>query len=247
MAGNTSKPIEAVTTIGGRRVPYRILISQRARRLRLTISSGEVSVTLPKGVHHGEAEKMLQQNSAWLLKHLERAGKPRPAAKTLPPDVILLRGEVKKVVVIEEPDRRERVKVDESTDRLVLRVPPGAGKSGRSLAVPWLKARAREEIAAATSKWAARMGVNYRTITIRDQKTRWGSCSTSGTLSFNWRLVMAPPSILDYVVIHELAHLKQPNHSPAFWQVVAQFYPDYKKARAWLRGNTSLVRPPDLV
>lgn len=247
MAGKSSKPIEAVTTIGGRRVPYRILISQRARRLRLTISSGEVSVTLPKGVPHGEAEKMMQNNSDWLIKHLERDSKPRPAAKALPPDVILLRGEVKKVIVIEEAERRERVRIDESADRLVLRVPRGFGKGGRSLAVPWLKALARDELTAAASKWAARMGVSYHTIAIRDQKTRWGSCSTRGTLSFNWRLVMAPPAIMDYVVIHELAHLKQPNHSPAFWQVVAQYCPDYKKARAWLRGNGSLVRPPDLV
>lgn len=247
MAGKNTKPIEAVTTIGGRRVPYRILISQRARRLRLTISSGEVSVTLPKGVHHGEAEKMLHNNSDWLIKHLERASKPRPSAKTLPPDVILLRGEVKKIVIVEEADRRERIRIDEGADRLVMRVPRGFGKRGRSLAVPWLKALARDELTAEASKWAAKMGVSYRAITIRDQKTRWGSCSTRGTLSFNWRLVMVPPTIMDYVVIHELAHLKQPNHSPAFWQVVAQYYPDYKKARAWLRGNVSLVRPPDLV
>jgi len=160
--------------------------------------------------------------------------------------VILLRGEVKKVVIHEESERQTRLRVDEGADRLIIHAPVGTRKAGRSLAVPWLKAKAREEITAAAQQWASRMGLSYRSISIRDQKTRWGSCSSRGTLSFNWRLVMAPPAILEYVVIHELAHLKQPNHSRAFWQLTGQYYPDFKKARAWLRNNASLLRPVDL-
>lgn len=77
----------------------------------------------------------------------------------------------------------------------------------------------------------------YHRITIRDQKTRWGSCSAKGTLSFNWRLMLAPPAILDYVVVHELCHLTHMNHSTAFWQAVAEVYPDYRTARKWLKDH----------
>lgn len=75
----------------------------------------------------------------------------------------------------------------------------------------------------------------FTSITIREQKTRWGSCSTSGTLSFNWRLMLAPPKVLDYVVVHELCHFKYMNHSKEFWELVEQVYPDYKSCRAWLK------------
>lgn len=80
-------------------------------------------------------------------------------------------------------------------------------------------------------------GGTYSRITIRDQKTRWGSCSSKGTLSFNWRLMLAPPAILDYVVVHELCHLKHMDHSPAFWQAVGEVFPDYASARKWLRKH----------
>lgn len=247
MAQSQKEPIEASTTLAGRSVPYRVLISNRARRLRVTVADGQVSVTLPRGVPRGAAEKMLREHAEWVLKQLTRAAQPRRPDKSLPPDVILLRGEVVQVVVIEEPGRASRLRVEDTADRLILRVAPGEGKGGRALAVPWLKSRARAELSAAADQWAARMGVRFKSITIRDQKTRWGSCSNRGTLSFNWRLVMAPQAVQTYVVIHELAHLKQPNHSPAFWQIVAQHFPDYKKARAWLRQNAALLRPADLL
>ena len=80
-------------------------------------------------------------------------------------------------------------------------------------------------------------GGTYNRITIRDQKTRWGSCSAKGTLSFNWRLMLAPPAILDYVVVHELCHLTHMNHSAAFWQAVESVYPDYRNARKWLKEH----------
>ncbi len=81
------------------------------------------------------------------------------------------------------------------------------------------------------------LGVSYGNITIRDQKTRWGSCSSKGNLSFNWRLILAPPNVLDYVVVHELCHRKEMNHSPKFWALVESVMPDYKQYRKWLKEN----------
>ncbi len=97
--------------------------------------------------------------------------------------------------------------------------------------------QARSIIEQKVAYYARLMDVTYGRIAIRDQKTRWGSCSGEGNLNFNWRLIMAPAGVLDYVVIHELAHRKEMNHSKAFWSVVEQAMPDYKKYRNWLKEN----------
>lgn len=97
--------------------------------------------------------------------------------------------------------------------------------------------RARKIFPERTAYFAKRMGVTYNRITIREQKTRWGSCSSVGNLNYNWKLVLMPPGVLDYVVVHELAHRREMNHSAAFWKVVATWMPDYKKYRKWLRDN----------
>lgn len=96
---------------------------------------------------------------------------------------------------------------------------------------------AKEYIPKRVEYYHALTGGQYQKITIRDQKTRWGSCSSSGTLSFNYRLMLAPPRVLDYVVVHELCHLTHMNHSAAFWEMVASILPDYKEYRKWLREN----------
>lgn len=90
--------------------------------------------------------------------------------------------------------------------------------------------------------WSARMGLTYGRVSIRDQRTRWGSCSSKGNLNFNWRLVFAPQSVLDYVVIHELAHLREMNHSRRFWAKVAEFSPQHREHRRWLFDNYRSLR-----
>lgn len=97
---------------------------------------------------------------------------------------------------------------------------------------------AREYLEKRVLFYQSKTGGIYTSITIRSQKTRWGSCSSRGTLSFNWRLILAPPLILDYVVVHELCHLKHMDHSPAFWNAVAQVMPDYKIRRKWLKQHS---------
>ncbi len=96
---------------------------------------------------------------------------------------------------------------------------------------------ARARIESLAEREAAALGVSYARIAIRDQRTRWGSCSSRGTLSFNWRLVLAPPEVLDYVVVHELCHLHRADHSPHFWRLVQERRPGYRAERAWLREH----------
>ena len=100
-----------------------------------------------------------------------------------------------------------------------------------------LSERAKSVLAQITAYFARQIGVTYGRITVRDQKTRWGSCSQTGNLNFNFRLILAPSEVLDYVVVHELCHRRQMNHSAQFWQEVAQVLPDYRKRKAWLTEN----------
>lgn len=106
----------------------------------------------------------------------------------------------------------------------------------RRLEAPYRQA-AKEYISKRADYFADQLGVTYNAITIRDQKTRWGSCSSKGNLSFNWRLILAPPKVLDYVVVHELCHRREMNHSPRFWALVESVMPDYKQHRKWLKDN----------
>lgn len=101
----------------------------------------------------------------------------------------------------------------------------------------WLRTEGAARFQNKVSAWAQQMHIEYGRITIRDQKTRWGSCSSKGNLNFNWRLLMMPEPVMDYVVVHELAHRKEMNHSPRFWEIVGTYIPDYQSKREWLRKN----------
>ncbi|MBO5372257.1 MAG: M48 family metallopeptidase [Lachnospiraceae bacterium] len=107
----------------------------------------------------------------------------------------------------------------------------------RNAVTGWLREYARVRLGEKVLQYAKQMQVNVNRIAIKEQKTRWGSCSSKGNLNFNWKLVLMPERIQDYVVVHELAHRKEMNHSPAFWAIVEEIQPDYKERRAWLREH----------
>jgi hypothetical protein len=118
----------------------------------------------------------------------------------------------------------------------------GSGREERLAAIErWYRREARGRIEAVARSEAERLELEPGRITIRDQRTRWGSCSTSGTLSFNWRLVIGPGHALRYVVIHELVHIRHHNHSRAFWNALAEALPDWKRSAGWLRANERLL------
>ena len=125
----------------------------------------------------------------------------------------------------------------ETVDGLEILRSPSDERKPQDLLREWYSARAEEIFSERTAFWAGRMGLKYARVQIRDQRTLWGSCSPNGTLSFNWRVVMAPPEVLDYLVIHELAHLLEMNHSRRFWRHVAARCPDFRAHRKWLRDH----------
>lgn len=201
--------------------------SARARRMTLRISrlDGQVTLTLPPRVPEREAYAFAAQKEAWIREHL--AAWDGNCAVALGVE-IPVEGALRRVVAGQ--GRTVRLGVD------VLEVPgPEARVPARALGL--LKAHARDRLAACCDHYAAALGRGYTGISLRDTRSRWGSCSSAGKLMFSWRLIMAPVPVLNYVAAHEVAHLAQMNHSPAFWAEVARIHGPYDAPRKWLRTH----------
>ena len=201
--------------------------SARARRITLRISQldGRVTLTLPQGVSEAAAVEFAQQKAAWIRKHLAQRVE----------DVVVALGQeipVAGQMRLVEPGIGRAVRLE--GDRLFV---PGAEASVPRRAFGFLKTLARDRLVAASDHYAARLGRQYSGISIRDTRSRWGSCSSAGRLMYSWRLIMAPPEVLDYVVAHEVAHLAQMNHSPAFWAEVTHLFGPFDSPRHWLRAE----------
>jgi len=200
--------------------------STRARRLSLRISrlDGRVTLTLPRFTAEGEGIAFLKSKEAWLRAHLHDVAPPSLVEVGAE---LMVRAQMLPIVI----GGSKRVEITSSE----IRVPDA------STAAPRIKAQlrhmARDALADASDRYAAKVGRDYARLTLRDTRSRWGSCSSNGTLMYSWRLIMAPPEVLDYVAAHEVAHLVEMNHSPAYWDVVAALYPDYQRQRQWLRDN----------
>lgn len=149
-------------------------------------------------------------------------------------------GERRSLTVIRED--RKRTRVVSAMGRIVLYVPYEADyEYKRKQLEKWYRKEAAEVLCEKAAEFAGYLSVSFKELHIKDQKSRWGSCSSRGSLNFNWRILMAPEPVCDYVVIHELCHLRHMNHSADFWQLVAAFCPDYKQYRKWLRENGGLL------
>ena len=198
--------------------------SAQARRLSLRISrlDGRVTLTMPNNAPDREGIAFLRDKESWLRGHLDQMA---PAEQVSFGSRIPVQG---RVLVI-----TQGAKLRLLDDR--IEVPPtrNAGIAVRAR----LRAMARDALAQASDRYAASLGVTYARLSIRDTRSRWGSCSSKGVLMYSWRLIMAPSAVLDYVAAHEVAHLREMNHAPAFWALVAQIYPDYAAPRQWLRDH----------
>jgi hypothetical protein len=226
--------------------------SPRARRLRLTVDARRgLIVTVPGGRRTdprvlAAIGPFARDREAWIRRHLAAVDRARDDAAARGPladgTVIRFHGEAHRVrVVPAAPHRRTsvaRVGADEG-DELVVTLAARDAERLAAVLEAWLRARARLAIERAATRHAKELGVSPAAVTIRDQRTRWGSASRSGRLSFSWRLVLAPPEALETVVVHELAHLRVFGHGPAFWDLVATRVPDHRRWRRWLRDHSA--------
>ena len=213
----------------GRRVEVAIRRSARARRIQIRVApvGGAVELVLPRGATRAQGLAFLGEKEAWIGERTARAHSRVPFAdgETIP----FLGGEI--ALRYAGPGRPG---VRRTGDALEV---SGPADGVPPLVLRWLRREARAEIAPRVRAKAARLGAAYGRIALRDTTSRWGSCSAGRNLNFSWRLVMAPPPVLDYVVAHEVAHLAEPNHGKRFWAHVARLCDDPEGARAWLRRN----------
>ena len=198
--------------------------SAQARRLSLRISrlDGRVTLTMPQGAPDREGIAFLRDKESWLRGHLDKMA---PSEMVRIGSIVPVQGRGRVVT------QGARLRLLE--DRIEVPVTRSTGVAVRAR----LRAMARDALAEASDRYAASLGLSYNRLSIRDTRSRWGSCSSKGVLMYSWRLIMAPPAVLDYVAAHEVAHLREMNHSAAFWAVVAQLCPDYDQHRHWLRTN----------
>ena len=201
--------------------------SGRARRISLRVSGldGKVTLTLPPGVPERDALEFAADKQAWLRRQLDK--RPDHQVIELGHD-IPFEGILHRIA----PGTGRRITVQDG----ILHIPGAADTLAPKLQA-WLKAQARDRLAAASDHYAAKLGRPYTRLTLRDTRSRWGSCSSNGGLMYSWRLIMAPAPVLDYVAAHEVAHLAEMNHSPAFWATVERLSPDFQPHRRWLREH----------
>ncbi|MGR3636731.1 MAG: M48 family metallopeptidase [Shimia sp.] len=201
--------------------------STRARRISLRVSrlDGRVTLTVPKGVREREALAFAREKESWVRAQLD---KQPTQVQIAPGSELPVGGRMRRVVA--GTGRSVVLGVDE------IAVPGDAARAGARVQ-GFLRELARNRLAEAVDHYGARLGRHPTRMTLRDTRSRWGSCSSAGALMFSWRLVMAPEEVLDYVAAHEVAHLAEMNHSKAFWDQVTRIHGTYKDQRNWLRDQ----------
>jgi predicted metal-dependent hydrolase len=212
---------------------YRVRLRRhpKARRYTLRVDSAarDVILTMPTRGSVRAAREFAQKHGGWIATRLSRLPKGAPFAQGV---VVPLRGIAHRIA--HRPAVRGTVwtETDEAGD-LLLCVTGEAPHIDRRIA-DFLKREARRDLDAASRRHAHSLGVTIKRISVRDQTSRWGSCSSTGVLSYSWRLILAPAFVLDYLAAHEVAHLAELNHSPRFWRLVRSLVPEFERAKTWL-------------
>ena len=201
--------------------------SAQARRYSLRVSQldGRVTLTMPKRAPLDEGLAFLREKEGWIRGHL--LARPNPQLVQIG-TAVPFQGHPLPIVGAKVRGPRldaGRLLVPDDPSRVAARVQA------------FLKHAARDRLAAASDRYSSALGRKYGRLTLRDTRSRWGSCTSAGDLMYSWRLIMAPDAVLDYVAAHEVAHLQEMNHSSAFWALVAGMCPDYQTHRAWLHQN----------
>jgi predicted metal-dependent hydrolase len=212
---------------------YSVRRSDRARRVRVRVDprDGAVEVVLPRRAAAGEAASAVAELGGWIARRRAEVAvaQARVAARS---------GTVPYLGVdLELRPEVGRVRVHRRGDVLLVPDAEIGSEVMRSALERWYRRQARIEITPRLDAAAAALGREYAKLSIRDQRTRWGSCSSRGAMSFNWRLLLAPEAVLEYVVRHEAAHLAVMDHSPRFWGVLGRLMPGYEVPRRWLRDH----------
>ena len=231
-------PETAVITFGGTRVPYVIRRSSR-RRKTVAVSvgpHGEVSLLAPENLPTATLDGVVRRKAKWILQRLRHAqgnGTPLSPREFVSGESVLYLGRHYRLKVDAGPDEPAKLRggwLHVSTD-----VGHGRGAKVRASVVAWFRQQAHARLSERVALWQARAGVPMPRVVIADQQRRWGSCDTHGTVRLNWRVMQAPIRLVDYVVVHELLHLRHRGHGREYWRALGKVMPDYERRREDLR------------
>ena len=222
--------------VHGISAPVEVRRHPGARRLTLRVSNTRrwVVVTLPAQCRMEEADRFLRSHIDWVRERLGSVPEPVPFVDGA---LIPLRGILHRLHFIGPRRGGAVVGIGRDRDGTPQLLVSGHTEHAARRLTDWLVDQARADLDAAVARHARKLGVCVRRLCLRDPTTRWGSCSVSGLLSFSWRLILAPPNVLDYVAAHEVAHLREMNHGPQFWKLVGRLMPELDAARRWLRHD----------
>lgn len=234
-------PRERLHEVAWRTLPLRIVENERARRLTLRIDAGGkgLRVTVPPGIPSREIDSFIERHRGWLEQRLAKVPdrpRVRPGVK------VPLRGVPH--TIVHEPGKRGTVEIGCDDGGPTVIVHGDRSHLPRRLA-DFLKREAKRDIEALVAKHTAAVGRPAKAVRFKDTSSRWGSCTADGSLSFSWRIMMAPAPVIDYLVAHEVAHLKEMNHGPKFWKLCRQLCPRTDEAKAWLKRNGNALQAID--
>lgn len=236
-----STPQTRMIDVEGRRLPLTVKADKRARRMTLRIDPGgqSLKLTVPHGLKEREINDFLARHHGWLMTKLARfprsnvLGEGRYISLRGTPHRVERTGKLRGLTEAVEIDGEKVLLVGGAEDHLSRRLRD------------FLKAEARKDLDERSRLHAAVIGRTIRSITLKDTKSRWGSCSHDGNLSFSWRIVMAPSYVIDYLAAHEVAHLAEMNHSPKFWAICEKLCPQSLEAKHWLKRNGAMLHVHD--
>jgi predicted metal-dependent hydrolase len=226
------------TRLDGQIISYTIKRSAIAKHVRLEVRSETgLTVVVPRSYDTRQVTHLLEAKKGWILSKLAKYEKLRPPTaekKLRSGDIIPHLGRHLEIVIRHNCGNADSVRLERN--RLVVSL--RAGKDRLNVALEqWYRRQAAEFIGRKADKLSSRLGLTYNRLIIRGQKTRWGSCSQKGNLSFNWNLMIAPEPVIDYVIIHELIHIQEMNHTKRFWKLVDKHCPRWREHKKWLKDH----------
>lgn len=231
-----------IVRIADRDISYSVSYKRRKTIQLKIIALDRIAITAPSKTTRSEVEKILYLKTKWITKHMlhyqEIARNPLNNSVDHGSELLFM-GVPHELIFEQATNNTSSIQLEPRIIRLRLINVEEA--LIRSLLRAWYKEQASRLLSPLTAEWSQKLGVKPKRIFIKDQKTRWGSCSSLGNINYNWRIIMAPAEVINYLIVHELCHLKVPNHSSDFWQMVGMYIPNFKVCRNWLKVNGSLI------
>jgi predicted metal-dependent hydrolase len=229
--------------VGNKVIEYELRKSSKAKRVNVTIKNQRVRVAVPTGFTLEYAKNFLEDNKEWVLKHYQKQvsqAKGVLPKKYISGEKFLYRGR-NYPLVFEDTSAWDQYALFKGS-RIVAYIRPNFPPEEQSILVKklieeWYIGQAEKLLPEQVEYYSKLLDIPFKKLKIKDQRTRWGSCSNKGNINLNWRIIMAPNQVVAYVIIHELAHLRFMNHSKDFWKLVESYLPDYKKWKKWLAEN----------